>query len=51
MGQAALARVQALFDWDRSADLTYGVYQQVLGLTKGSESIDSESRNFSNVAL
>ncbi len=32
MGQAALIKVKQQFDWDRSADLTFQVYQQVLGL-------------------
>ncbi|MGN6133512.1 MAG: glycosyltransferase family 4 protein, partial [Aureliella sp.] len=30
LGQAALARVKSMFDWDRSASLTYDVYQQIL---------------------
>lgn len=32
MGRAALARVQANFDWDRSADQTYALYRKLLGL-------------------
>ncbi|MCC6511307.1 MAG: glycosyltransferase family 4 protein [Pirellulaceae bacterium] len=32
MGQAALTKVKAQFDWDRSADLTYAVYRETLGL-------------------
>lgn len=32
MGRAALTRVQANFDWDRSADQTYALYRHLLGL-------------------
>lgn len=32
MGEAALRKVKALFDWDRSADLTLEVYRETLGL-------------------
>lgn len=50
MGQAALARVQAQFDWDRSADQTYSVYCDVLGLPN-KEVGTLPSHNFSNANI
>ena len=36
-GQMALARVQSKFDWDRSADMTFEVYRQILGMPAKAE--------------
>ncbi len=51
MGQVALARVQAKFDWDQSADLTYDVYRQILGLPTEPDRDGSTTRNFSNASI
>ncbi len=50
MGQAALARVRAHFDWDRSADETYDLYCQILGRAGRPEPV-KPAHNFSNVAI
>lgn len=50
MGLAALARVRANFDWDRSADQTYSVYRQLLGLPAESGHDATKLRIFSDAA-
>ena len=51
MGQSALARVQAKFDWDQSADQTFEVYRQILGLPAQPKPDASLAGNFSNAAI
>lgn len=51
MGQVALAKVQAKFDWDQSADQTYEVYRQLLGDPAEPTHAGSLARNFSNAAI